>query len=65
MNGPDRTPARDRSLVPGAKVRVMGEEGRAEGTVVRVLYDYGVLTVLIEKPAKVERMYRFSEVEPL
>ena len=31
----------------------------------RVLDDYGTVTVLIEKPAKTERMYPISEVDAL
>ena len=50
-------------LAAGTKVRVVGEDGRPEGTIVRVLEDYGVVTVLLEKPAKAERMYPTSEVE--
>lgn len=65
MTADQRMPDRERILMPGAKVRVVGEDGQPEGTVVRVLYDYGVLTVLFEKPTKVERMYRLSEVEPI
>ena len=54
---------RGRALTPGARVRVVGEEGQPEGTVVRVLGDYGAVTVLLEKPSKVERLYAASEVE--
>lgn len=56
---------RGRALAPGSRVRVVAEEGPAEGTVVRVLDDYGAVTVLIEKPTKAERMYPVSEVEAL
>lgn len=52
-----------RPLVPGARVRVLGEQGHPEASVVRVLDDYGVVTVQFEKPTKVERMYKTSEVE--
>ena len=52
-----------RPLAPGARVRVLGEQGHPEGSVVRVLDDYGVVTVQFEKPTKVERMYKTSEVE--
>ncbi|TMJ07486.1 MAG: hypothetical protein E6G99_06530 [Bacillati bacterium ANGP1] len=56
---------RGRALAPGTRVRIAAEEGQAEGTVVRVLDDYGTVTVLIEKPAKAERMYPITEVEAL
>ena len=55
---------RGRALAPGTRVRIAAD-GQAEGTVVRVLDDYGTVTVLIEKPAKTERMYPISEVEAL
>jgi len=52
-----------RPLVPGAKVKVIGESGEPEGTVVRVLGDYAVLTVVIpEGRGQVERMYRVADV---
>lgn len=63
-----REQATDRSgrpLAVGTRVRVVGEEGRPEGTVVRVLADYDVVTVLIEKGAKTERMYSTAAVEAL
>lgn len=53
------------ALTPGTRVRVAAEEGKLEGTVVRVLDDYGAVTVLIEKPTKAERMYAVAEVEAL
>ncbi len=53
-----------RPLVPGTKVKVIGESGQPEGTVIRVLDDYAVLTVVIaEGRGQVERMYRLSDVE--
>ena len=63
-----REQATDRSgrpLAPGTRVRVVGEDGQPEGTVVRVLADYDVVTVLIEKGAKTERMYPTADVEAL
>ncbi len=44
-------------------MRVLGEQGHPEASVVRVLDDYAVVTVQFEKPTKAERMYRTSEVE--
>lgn len=53
-----------RPIIPGLKVKVVGEKGTPEGTVVRVLDDYKVLTVVIpEGRSQVERMYRTSDVE--
>jgi len=54
-----------RTLQAGARVRVVGEQGQPEGTVVRVLGDYGVVSVLVEKPTKAERMYPVTDVETL
>ncbi len=54
-----------RSLARGTRVRVLTEQGQPDGTVVRVLGDYGTVCVLLEKPAKAERMYPNSEVEAL
>jgi hypothetical protein len=46
------------------KVRVAGENGMQEGTVVRVLHDYGVLTVVVpEGRGQAERMVRIVDVE--
>jgi hypothetical protein len=60
----ERAPDRlGRPLTAGARVKVLGEEGQPEGTVVRVLGDYGAVTVLLEKPTKAERMYRLDEVK--
>ncbi len=52
-------------LAPGTRVRVVAEQGQPEGTVVRVLGDYGTVSVLLEKPVKAERMYPVTEVEAL
>ena len=57
------TDRQGRPLAPGARVRVLAEQGNPEASVVRVLDDYGVVTVQFEKPTKVERMYKTSEVE--
>ncbi len=57
------TDRQGRPLAPGARVRVLAEQGSPEASVVRVLDDYGVVTVQFEKPTKVERMYKTSEVE--
>ena len=46
-------------------MRVVAEQGQPEGSVVRVLSEYGAVTVLLEKPAKAERMYPINEVEAL
>jgi len=51
-------------LTPGMRVKVVGMDGQPEGTVVRVLDDYGVLTVLLpEGRGQVERMVRTADVE--
>lgn len=51
-------------LAPGMKVKVVGANGQLEGTVVRVLDDYGVLTVLVpEGRGQAERMFRINDVE--
>jgi len=53
-----------RPLTPGLKVKVVGSDGQLEGTVVRVLDDYGVLTVLVpEGRGQAERMFRITDVE--
>jgi len=53
-----------RPLVSGAKVKVIGEDGQPVGTVVRVLDDYAVVTVVIpEGRGQIERMYRVADVE--
>jgi len=54
-----------RPLGPGTKVRVLGENGQPEGTIVRLVGDYDVVTVLIDQKGKTERMYRTLEVEAL
>ena len=55
-----------RPIIAGMKVRVAGETGQLEGTVVRVLHDYGVVTVVVpEGRAQAERMYRIVDVEVL
>jgi hypothetical protein len=59
------TDRQGRRLEPGTRVRVLAEDGQPQGTVVRALPDYGVVTVMLEKPTKTERMYRVSEVEAL
>ncbi len=52
------------TLTAGTKVRAIGDAGEIEGTIVRVLDDYGVVTVLVpEGRAEAERMYRTWEVE--
>lgn len=63
----ERTTDRNGNVITaGTKVKVIGAEGQPEGTVVRVLDDYGVLTVLIpEGRGQAERMYRTEEVELL
>lgn len=54
------------TITAGTKVRVIGEDGQPEGTVVRVLDDYGVVTVLVpEGRGQAERMYRTGAVEAL
>lgn len=54
----------ERPLTPGTKVRIVSGDGKVEGTVVRVLDDYDVLTVLVpEGRAQAERMFRIHEVE--
>jgi len=56
--------AKGRPVVAGMKVNVPGDNGQIEGTVVRVLHDYGVLTVVVpEGRGQAERMYRIVEVE--
>lgn len=48
----------------GSRVRLLAEDGQPEGTVLRVLDDYGLVTVVIEqKTSKVERVYRTAEIE--
>ncbi len=53
-------------VLPGTRVRLLVEDGQPEGTVLRVLDDYGLVTVVIEqKTSKVERVYRTAEIETL
>ncbi len=60
------TDRQGRSLTPGSRVRLVVEDGQLEATVLRVLDDYGVVTVVIEqKTSKVERMYRAVDIELL
>src|SRR5260370_1205070 len=42
------TDRQGRPLAPGVRVRVLAEQGHSEASVVRVLDDYGVLTVQFE-----------------
>ncbi|MDQ7819541.1 MAG: hypothetical protein QN173_00215 [Armatimonadota bacterium] len=53
-----------RPLMPGARVRVLAEPGHPQGTVVRVLPLYGVVTVALDSP-RAERMYPADQVEVL
>jgi len=56
--------AKGRPIIAGMKVKVAGEKGAQEGTVVRVLHDYGVLTVVVpEGRGQAERMVRIVDVE--
>jgi hypothetical protein len=56
--------AQGRPIIPGMKVKVAGDSGPIEGTVVRVLHEYAVLTVVIpEGRGQVERMVRIVDVE--
>jgi len=56
--------AKGRPIIAGMKVKVTGENGQQEGTVVRVLHDYGVLTVVVpEGRGQAERMVRIVDVE--
>lgn len=56
--------AKGRPIIAGMKVKVAGENGPQEGTVVRVLHDYGVLTVVVpEGRGQAERMVRIVDVE--
>lgn len=51
-------------LTPGTKVKVLDAGAQVEGTVVRVVNDYGVLTVLVpEGRGQAERMFRANDVE--
>ncbi|HEY6104078.1 MAG TPA: hypothetical protein VI007_12730 [bacterium] len=58
--------AKGRPIVPGMKVKVAGENGTQEGTIVRVLHDYGVITVVVpEGRGQVERMVRIVDIEAI
>lgn len=63
----ERRQTKDRKgkpLAPGTKVKVIAGDAKTEGTVVRVLDDYDVLTVLVpEGRGQAERMFRTNEVE--
>lgn len=53
-------------LVPGLVVRVLDAARQLEATIVRVLGDYGVVTVLVEdRNGRAERMYPADGVEVL
>lgn len=54
-----------RAIQPGDRVKVVGEQGQPEGTIVRVIPDYQVATVLLEQKGKVERMYPTADIEAL
>ncbi len=55
-----------RPLTPGVRVRLLAEDGQPEATVLRVLDDYNMVTVVIEqKTSKVERMHRTADIEAL
>ncbi len=60
-----RNPPTDRATRwrPESECEFFGEQGHPEASVVRVLDDYGVLTVQLDKPTKLERMYKTSDVE--
>ncbi len=52
--------------MPGSRVRLLADGGQPEGTVVRVLDDYGLASVVLEqKNSKVERMFRTGEIEAI
>lgn len=56
--------AQGRPIIPGMKVKIALDGGQVEGTVVRVLHDYGVLTVVVpDGRAQAERMVRIVDVE--
>lgn len=52
-----------RPIKPGDRVKVIGENGQPEGTIVRVVPDYEVATVLLEQKGKVERMYPTTDLQ--
>lgn len=52
-----------RTIKPGERVRVLVEDGHPEGTIVRVVPEYQVATVLLDQKGKVERMYPTTDIE--
>ncbi len=54
-----------RPIKAGDKVKVIGEQGQPDGTIVRVVPEYQVVTVLLEQKGKVERMYPAKDIEAL
>jgi hypothetical protein len=52
-----------RPIKPGERVKVVGEQGQPEGTIVRIVPEYQVATVLLEQKGKVERMYPAADLE--
>ncbi|HLE77816.1 MAG TPA: hypothetical protein VJA65_05345 [bacterium] len=44
-------------------MRVLVEDGQPEGTIVRVVSEYQVATVLLDQKGKVERMYPTTDIE--
>lgn len=51
-------------LAPGLVVRVLDTARQLEATIVRVLGDYGVVTVLVEdRSGRAERMYPVDGIE--
>lgn len=51
-------------LAPGLRVQVFDAARQLEATVVRVLGDYGVVTVLVEdRQGRAERMYPTDGIE--
>ncbi|MGH2348212.1 MAG: hypothetical protein ACRDFT_01955 [bacterium] len=52
-----------RPIKPGDRVKVVGEQGQPEGTIVRVVPDYQVATVLLEQKGRVERMYPTADLD--
>lgn len=56
--------AKGKILEAGTRVTLAGESGQLEGTIVRVLDDYGVVTVLLpEGRGQAERMVPLGAVE--
>lgn len=54
-----------KTIKPGDRVKVLGEDGQPEGTIVRVVPEYDVATVLLEQKARVERMYSTADLETI